>query len=85
MSLHYFLKYECQKIGGNLKYVLTEEAERIEKWYGSYSVDITDKSQDSTATHLSCDGLLHYKFMSQFAGERIFKIGDHLAKLWARV
>jgi len=33
------------------------------------------KSQDYTAKHLSCDGLLHYKFIVQFAGERIIKIG----------
>ena len=35
-------------------------------------VVINDKLQDSTAKHLSCDGLLHYKFFTQFAGERIF-------------
>ena len=40
-----------------------------------------DKSQDSTAKHLSYDGLLHYKFVSHRAGERIFKIREHLAKL----
>jgi len=28
---------------------------------------------------LSCDGLLHYKFIVQFAGERILKIGEHVA------
>jgi len=33
---------------------------------------INDKSQDRTAKHLCCDGLLHYKFFTQFAGERIF-------------
>ena len=26
--------------------------------------------------------LLYYKFITQFASERIFKIGEHLAKLW---
>jgi len=31
---------------------------------------INDKSQDSTATHLSYDGLLHYKFITQFAREK---------------
>jgi len=41
---------------------------------------INDKSH-STAKHLSCDGLLHYKFITQFVGERIFKIGEHLVKL----
>jgi len=33
--------------------------------------------------HLSCDGLLHYKYVIQFAVERIVKIGEHLAKLQA--
>jgi len=33
--------------------------------------------------HLSCDGLLHYKCVIQFAGERIYKIREHLAKLQA--
>jgi len=42
---------------------------------------INDKSQGSTVKHLSCDGLLHYKFIIQFAGEEIFKIGEHLVKL----
>ena len=37
-------------------------------------IEINDKSQDSIAKHLSCDGLLHYKFVIQFAGERIFNI-----------
>jgi len=42
---------------------------------------INEKSQDSTTKHLSCDGLLHYKFITQFARGGIFKIGEHLAKL----
>jgi len=29
---------------------------------------------------LWCDVLLHYTFISQFAGERIFEIGEHLTK-----
>ena len=45
---------------------------------------INDKSQDSTAKHLSCDGLFHYKFIIQFAGGRILKIVEHLAKLQAK-
>ena len=45
---------------------------------------INDKSQDSTAKHLSYDGLLHYKFVNHCAGERIFKISEHLAKLQAK-
>jgi len=42
---------------------------------------VYDKSQGSIAKHLSCGGLLHYKFTIQFAGERIYKIGEHLLKL----
>ena len=45
---------------------------------------INDKSQDSTAERLSFDGLLQYKFITQFDCERIFKIGEHLAKLQAK-
>jgi len=36
---------------------------------------INDKSQDSTAKHLSCDELLRYKFIIQSAGKIIFKFG----------
>ena len=35
-----------------------------------------DKSQGSTAKHLSYDGLLHYKYIISFAGKRIVKIGE---------
>ena len=42
---------------------------------------INDKSQGSITKHLGCDILLYYKFIIQFVGERIFKIGEHLAKL----
>jgi len=57
-----------------------------ENWRQSeICVAINDKSQGSTAKHLSYDELLHYKFIIQFAGERIFRIGEHLAKLRARV
>jgi len=45
---------------------------------------INDKSHDSTAKHLSCAGLRHYKFIFQSDGKRIFKIGEHLAKLQAK-
>ena len=47
---------------------------------------INDKSQDSTAKHLSYDGLLHYKFVNNCDGERIyiFKIREHSAKLQAK-
>jgi len=42
---------------------------------------INDKSRGSVAKHLRCDELLHYTFVTLFAGERIFKIGEHLTKL----
>ena len=66
MSLHYYVKYECQKTGDDLKLCIV----------------INVKSQDSTAKHLSCDELFHYKFIIQFGGERILEIGEHLAKLY---
>jgi len=56
-----------------------------EKWRQSeICIAINDKSQDSTAKQLNCDGLLHYKFITHFASERTFKIGEHLAKLQAK-
>jgi len=56
-----------------------------EKWRQSeICIGINDKSQDSTAKHLSFDGLLHCTFITQFAGERIFKIGEYLAKIQAK-
>ena len=47
---------------------------------------MNDKSRDSTAKQLSRDKLLHWKFINQFSGERerIFKVGEHLAKLQAK-
>ena len=48
------------------------------------SIVINDKSQGSRAKHLSYDGVLHYRLINQFAGERIFKICEQLAKLQAR-
>ena len=45
---------------------------------------INDKLQDRTAMHLSYDGLLHYKFVNHCAGERIFKVDEHLAKIQAK-
>jgi len=40
-----------------------------------------DESEVGIAKHLSYDEVLYYKYVIQFAGERIFKIGEHLAKL----
>jgi len=38
----------------------------------------------SIAKHLRCDELFYYTFITQSADERIFKIGEHLAKLQAK-
>ena len=42
---------------------------------------INEKSEGSIAKYLRCDGSLCYKFIIRFASERIFRIGEHLAKL----
>jgi len=42
---------------------------------------INDESQGSIAKNLRCDELLYYTFIIHSAGERIFKIGEHLVKL----
>jgi len=34
---------------------------------------INNKSQDSVAKHLRWDGLVHYKFIVQFAGKKFLK------------
>jgi len=56
-----------------------------EKWHQSeICIVINDKPQISIAMHLRCDELFYYTFIIQSAGERIFKIGEHLAKLQAK-
>jgi len=68
MSLHYLVKYECRK-----------------KWHLSeIRIAISDEAQGSIAKNLRCDELLYYTFIIHSAGERIFKIGEHLAKLPAK-
>ena len=47
-------------------------------------IAINDESQGSIAKNLRSDELLYYTFIIHSAGERIFKIGEHLAKLWAK-
>jgi len=42
------------------------------------------QSEICIVINFSSDELLHYKFVSHCAGERIFKIRDHLAKLQAK-
>ena len=46
---------------------------------------INEKSHGSIAKHLRFDELLYYTFIVQSAGKRIFKIGEHLAKLQAKL
>jgi len=46
---------------------------------------INGKLQGSITKHLRCDELLCYTFITQSSGERIFKIGEHLAKLQAKM
>jgi len=51
-----------------------------EKWHHSEKRSaINDESQRSIAKNLRCDELLYYTFIIHSAGERIFKIGEHLA------
>ena len=47
-------------------------------------IAINDESQGSIAKNLRSDELLYYTFIIHSAVERIFKIGEHLAKLWAK-
>jgi len=52
-----------------------------EKWHHSeIHIAINDESQGSIVKNLRCDELLYYTFIIHSAGERIFKIGEHLAK-----
>ena len=56
-----------------------------EKWHHSeVRIAINDESQGSIAKNLRCDELLYYMFIIHSAGERIFKIGEHLAKIWEK-
>ena len=53
-----------------------------EKWHHSeICIAIHDESQGSITKNLRCDELLYYTFIIHSAGERIFKIGEHLEKL----
>ena len=52
------------------------------KWHRSeIRIAINDESQGSIAKNLRCDDLHYYTLITHSAGERIFKIGEHLAKL----
>jgi len=45
---------------------------------------INDKSCGSITKHLRSDAFVYYTFITKSAGERIFKIGEHLAKFQAK-
>ena len=56
-----------------------------EKWHHSeIRIAVNDESQGSIAKNLRCDELLYYTFITHSAGERLFKIGEHSAKLRAK-
>jgi len=56
-----------------------------EKWHHSeIRIANNDESQGSIAKNFRCDDLLYYTFITYFSSERIFKIGEHLAKLRAK-
>ena len=56
-----------------------------EKWHHSeIRIAINDESQGSIAKNLRCNELLYYTFIIHPVGERICKIGEHLAKLRAK-
>jgi len=56
-----------------------------QKWHHSeIRIAINDESQGSIAKNLRCDELLDYTFIIHSAGERIFKIREHLEKLRAK-
>jgi len=56
-----------------------------EKWHHSeICIAINDESLGSIAKNWRCDELLYYTFIIHSAGERIFKIGEHLAKSRAK-
>ena len=49
-----------------------------------YVLQLMMNHKVSIAKNLRCDELLYYTFIIHSAGERIFKIGEHLAKLRAK-
>jgi len=58
----------------------------VRKWHHcDIRIAINDESQGSIATNLRFDELLYYTFIIHSAGERICKIGEHLAKLRAKL
>ena len=57
----------------------------VTKWHHSeIRIAINDESQGSIAKNLKRDELLYYTVIIHSGGERIFKIGEILAKLRAK-
>ena len=63
----------------SLHYLVKMNAEK--RHHSKICIAINDESQGSIAKNLRCDELFYYTFITHSAGERIFKIGEHLAKL----
>jgi len=58
-----------------------------EKWHHSeirIAILMMNHNKGSIAKNLRCNELIYYTFIIHSAGERIFKIGEHLAKLRAK-
>jgi len=75
------------KFSTSLKHVATLPCEILmsENWrLSEIRIVINDKSQGCMAKHLRNDNFLNYTFITQYPGERIFKTGEHLAKLQAK-
>jgi len=82
-----FATKTCLNIPPRLKCVATLPCQMwmSEKWHHSeICIVISDKSQCSIAKNSRNDEFLYYTFIIQSASERIFKIGEHLAKLQAK-
>ena len=52
--------------------------------HSAIHIAINDESEGSIAKNLKGDGLVYYTFIIHSVGERIFEIGEHLAKLHAK-
>jgi len=82
-----FATNSCSNIPPRFKHVaiLPCEIWMSAKWnHSKIRIAINDESQGSIATNLRCNELLYYTFIIHSAGERIFNIGEHLAKLQAK-
>ena len=66
----------------SLHYLVKYECRKMASF--DIRIAINDESQGNIAKNLSCDELLYYTFIIHSAGERIFKIGEHLVKLRAK-